>query len=63
VTVASALVAAAACRAETRGSHWREDHPDPDERWLGHLDLRLDPDGTIHTEYTAADTRQRGTVR
>ncbi|HJQ02864.1 MAG TPA: L-aspartate oxidase [Jatrophihabitans sp.] len=51
VTVASALVAAAACRLETRGSHWREDYPDPDGRWLGHLDLRLGPDGSIHTEY------------
>jgi L-aspartate oxidase len=58
VTVASALVAAAACRAETRGAHWREDHPDPDPAWLGHLDLRLDPDGSIHTEYTAADPNE-----
>jgi len=63
VTVASALVAAAASRVETRGSHWREDHPDPDERWLGHLDLRLGPDGSIHTEYRPADTNQRGLVR
>jgi L-aspartate oxidase len=62
VTVASALVAAASCRAETRGAHWREDHPDPDPAWLGHLDLRLDPDGSIHTEYIAAE-QERGTVR
>ena len=66
VTVASALVAAASRRAETRGAHWREDHPDPDPAWLGHLDLRLAPDGSIHTEYTAAEfaaEQERGTVR
>ncbi|MFD6567269.1 L-aspartate oxidase [Micromonospora profundi] len=37
ITVASALVAAAYARAETRGCHWREDFPTVDERWLGHL--------------------------
>lgn len=35
--VASALVAAAARREETRGSHWREDFPVADPAWLGHL--------------------------
>jgi len=35
--LASALVAAAATRAETRGSHWREDHPDSSPEWVGHL--------------------------
>jgi L-aspartate oxidase len=39
--VATALVAAAARRAETRGSHWREDFPDPDDAWLGHIVTRL----------------------
>jgi L-aspartate oxidase len=37
LTVASALVAAAAERAETRGCHWREDFPDASDAWLGHL--------------------------
>lgn len=54
LTVATALVAAAARRSETRGSHWREDHPDADERWLGHLDLRLGPDGAVLTDYLPA---------
>ncbi|BEP14337.1 L-aspartate oxidase [Acidothermaceae bacterium B102] len=42
--VAAALVAGALAREETRGSHWREDFPDrDDERWLGHLDVTLQP--------------------
>ncbi len=37
-TVATAIVAAAERREETRGSHWREDFPErDDDRWLGHL--------------------------
>lgn len=40
--VASALVAAAARREETRGAHWREDFPLPSEAWRGHLVTTLD---------------------
>lgn len=41
-TVASALIEAATTREESRGSHWREDHPDrDDEHWSGSLDLTL----------------------
>jgi L-aspartate oxidase len=43
VTVGSALIAAGLVREESRGSHWREDHPDrDDEHWLGSLDVTLD---------------------
>ncbi|MBV9822016.1 MAG: L-aspartate oxidase [Actinobacteria bacterium] len=60
LTVASALVAAAGRRAETRGSHWREDFPDrDDDRWCGHLELRLGRDGTIGTDYTPIPTTAR----
>jgi L-aspartate oxidase len=43
LTIATALVAAAERRAETRGSHWREDFPDRDDahwrvRWRSRLD-------------------------
>ncbi|HKE63802.1 MAG TPA: FAD-binding protein, partial [Micromonosporaceae bacterium] len=47
LTVASVLVAAASERAETRGCHWREDFPDADPGWLGHLLASLAPDGTV----------------
>jgi L-aspartate oxidase len=43
--VAAAMVTAAALREETRGSHWREDHPQPSEGWRGHLVTVLGPDG------------------
>jgi L-aspartate oxidase len=47
VTVASALLAAATRREETRGCHWREDFPLPRDEWLGHLVWGIEPAGTL----------------
>jgi L-aspartate oxidase len=52
LTVASALLLAAAQRTETRGSHWREDHPERDDaRWRGHVGVRLGADAMLHSQY------------
>jgi L-aspartate oxidase len=53
-TVATALVAAAAARTETRGSHWREDFAEADDDWRGHLLVRLDPDGALGVAFEPA---------
>jgi L-aspartate oxidase len=53
-TVATALVAAATRRAETRGCHWREDFPDrDDDRWRGHLLAALGSAGQLTETYQA----------
>jgi L-aspartate oxidase len=44
LTVASAVVAAATARTESRGCHRRTDHPEPRDVWLTHLDVHLAPD-------------------
>ncbi len=53
LTVASALVAAASLRSETRGCHWREDFPDADPVWLGHLLAGVDASGTVTEAWEA----------
>ncbi|TCC59566.1 L-aspartate oxidase [Kribbella pittospori] len=62
VTVASALIAAATVREESRGSHWREDHPDRDDRnWSGSLDLTLPSEGDTarpRTTFVPHDTKE-----
>jgi len=47
ITVASALVAAAQTRRETRGCHWREDFPVAEDEWRGHLLNGLDRAGRL----------------
>lgn len=54
LTIAGALVEAAALREETRGSHWREDFPErDDEHWAGHFDVRMS-DGETTIAFTPA---------
>ncbi|MFV2120705.1 L-aspartate oxidase, partial [Streptomyces sp. Act-28] len=51
--VARVLVAAARRREETRGCHWREDHPDrDDDAWRRHLVVRLAPDRGLDVRTT-----------
>jgi len=47
LTVASALVASASARRETRGCHWREDYPSAEDEWRGHLLDGLDATGRL----------------
>jgi L-aspartate oxidase len=47
LTVATALVASARSRRETRGCHWREDYPTAADEWRGHLLNAVGADGTM----------------
>ncbi|HEV2088133.1 MAG TPA: L-aspartate oxidase [Cryptosporangiaceae bacterium] len=59
-TVATALVAAALAREETRGCHWREDFPDAEDAWRGHLLAAVDADGTLTETYRAVEGASHG---
>jgi L-aspartate oxidase len=59
LSVGRALVAAAHAREETRGSHWRDDHPDLDPRWSGHLDTVQEVSGRLTTRFRRTDARHR----
>ncbi|KUL28424.1 L-aspartate oxidase [Actinoplanes awajinensis] len=47
LTVATALVASARSRRETRGCHWREDYPTAADEWRGHLLDAIGADGAM----------------
>ncbi|MDI6105025.1 L-aspartate oxidase [Actinoplanes sp. NEAU-A12] len=51
LTVAAALVASARSRRETRGCHWREDHPNAADEWRGHLLNAVNPDGSLTQDF------------
>jgi L-aspartate oxidase len=48
--VATAVVAAATARTESRGCHRRTDHPEPLDEWRRSIDVRLDVAGGIVVE-------------
>src|SRR5690606_12562193 len=51
-TVATVITRHARLREETRGGHWRRDHPTrDDDHWRGHLVSTVDADGTLRTRY------------
>ncbi len=50
LTVATAIVAAASARTESRGCHRRSDHPEPRPEWVRHLDVTLDSTGIISVD-------------
>ena len=43
LTVAGVMVRAALARTESRGTHFRKDHPEPADDWLRHLVVRPEP--------------------
>ncbi len=65
MTVATAVVASARLRDESRGAHWRADFEDRRDAWRGHLIVERDPDhGLRHTfvpaEQTEPDSSSHG---
>ncbi len=51
--LAQAIVRSALIREETRGSHWREDFPDPLDAWRKHILQRMDVEGRWSSSYEA----------
>jgi L-aspartate oxidase len=57
MTVATAIIASARLREESRGAHWRDDFEGRRPDWLGHLLVQDDDDGGLCHEFVpASDT-------
>ncbi|MDQ3308098.1 MAG: succinate dehydrogenase flavoprotein subunit, partial [Actinomycetota bacterium] len=56
VDLAEAVVVSARARTESRGAHWRDDHPIRDDaNWMKHTMATRQPDGTVTLDYKPVD--------
>jgi L-aspartate oxidase len=60
--LALTLIELAGRRRESRGAHWRVDHPQPDPDWQVRQAVRRQPDGTLTGASLAPSVRRRGAV-
>ena len=52
IDLAESLVVAARARAESRGGHFRDDHPTRDDtNWMRHSLAYRQPDGSVRLDY------------
>jgi nicotinate-nucleotide pyrophosphorylase (carboxylating) len=54
-TVSAALLGAASQRTETRGCHWREDHPDASDSWKVRIVTTMNADGTLSQRHAGLE--------
>jgi L-aspartate oxidase len=59
MTVATAIVASARLREESRGAHWRDDFDERSDRWLGHLIAVSDIQHGLRHEFVPAEASDR----
>ncbi|MDP8937462.1 MAG: succinate dehydrogenase/fumarate reductase flavoprotein subunit, partial [Actinomycetota bacterium] len=56
IELAEALVVSAQARTESRGAHFRDDHPTRDDaNWMRHTLAHRDVDGSVRLSYKAVD--------
>ena len=60
--LALTLVELARRRRESRGAHWRVEHPQPDPDWQVRQAVWRQPDGTLASASLALSARRRGAV-
>ena len=53
--VSAALLAAATQRTESRGCHWREDHPDTSDTWKVRIITTMTPDGALEHRHAGLE--------